>query len=181
MSLRARLGGKVALPAVDVVGNLWREYGVHASCGGILCCSISPHPCHDGDVLSQKSGIAVQHLVPEDELALFSGRFTGDVLLELAVEIELEVAVIGAPDAFQFFAAGSIGLPFVGRTLVTAEMDVREGEYVGKFVDDFLCKLHCPGIGDIDDIGGNALPQPYLVRVSGVAAEEFGICCHRCL
>ena len=154
---------------------------MHASCGGILCCSISPYPCHDGDVLPKDVGIAVQHLVPEDELAMFSGRFTGDVLLKLAVKMELKVAIIGTSYALQFLTAGGIGLPFVRGALIAAEMDVWEGEDAGKLVDDILCKLYGFGVADIDDIGRDTLPQPHLVRFVGVAAEEFGVCRHRCL
>ena len=91
------------------------------------------------------------------------------------IKVYLQIAVFFRPNLFQPCLTQSIALPFVRRTFVASEMNVAEGEKRGKFVNHVAGKLHGARLRHINHIGRNALPQPHLVRLLGVAGKKFGI------
>ena len=62
----------------------------------------------------------MQHFVPENEAALLGGGLPGDVLLELAVEVDLQVAVVLRTDLLQQLLAVGVLFPLVRGALVAA-------------------------------------------------------------
>ena len=87
--LRARLRGERRLAAVDVIGNLRRKDCVEPAACGIACRAVRANPSHYGDVLAKRLRVAVQHFVPENQLALLFLRLPGDVLLQFMIKVDL--------------------------------------------------------------------------------------------
>ena len=175
VALRARLRGERRLAAVDVIGNLRRKDCVEPAPCGIACRAVRANPSHYGDVLAKRLRVAVQHFVPENQLALLFQRLPGDVLLQFMIKVDLQVAILFRAYLFQTRLAQRVALPLVCGTFVAAEMNVTEGEKRGELVNHVAGKLHGARLRHIDHVGRNALPQPHLVRLLGVAGKKLGI------
>ena len=175
MSLRAGLRGERRLAAVDVIGNLRRKDCVEPAACGIACRAVRANPSHYGDALAEGLRVAVQHFVPENQLALLFQRLPGDVLLQFMIKVDLQVAILFRAYLFQTRLAQRVALPLVRGTFVAAEMNVTEGEKRDELVNYIAGKLHGARLRHIDHVGRNALPQPHFVRLLGVAGKKLGI------
>ncbi|EJX04670.1 hypothetical protein EVA_07223 [gut metagenome] len=117
----------------------------------------------------------MEYFVPKDELAAFGFRLLSYVILELAVEVDLEVTVVSRTNFLQQLLAVFILFPLRSRTFITTQVNVAEGENIGQFVNHILGELYSLRVGDIDYLSRNTLREPYLVLIGIITSEEVGI------
>src|SRR6185437_3594415 len=128
-------------------------------------------PGHDDGVLR---AVGVHDLVPADHAAA-AGR---EPLRYLRHEPALQLGL--GPQAERAHALpGAVAVvPFAGRALVAAEVDVRAGEDVHHLVEHVRAELD-GGVIDIQDVPGNAPAGAHLDRllpaVVRVRVAEFGV------
>ena len=137
--------------------------------------SVSAHPSHDRHILTERIHIAVQDLIPENQVTLLGLGLRFDMLDQLMIEIRLQVTPFLRTDLFEQTLAIRVAFPFLCGAFVATQVQIAEGEHLRQFVNHVACKLDRLRIGHVDDVRRHTLSDPNLMLLVGVARKEFRI------
>ena len=141
-SLRHRFGRQFRLLAVDIIRNLRRKNHFHTLSGSLLDSPVRPYLSHDNNIFTNHLGVAVKPLpLPEHQATLLLFRLSCHMRLQLLIKMKLQISEVGRPQLIQQSLACLVLLPFMCRTFIATQMQIRERKQIYQLINHILGKL----------------------------------------